>query len=1087
MIPTLHINLLGGFQLFSGETPVRDIEIPRLQSLLAYLLLHSGVPQSRTHLAFMFWPDSTESQAHTNLRNIMHKLRQAVPNADAFFHIDRQTLSWKPSTQDAPWTLDVLDFERAIGEAEQTRDAAAASRALARAVKMYRGDLLPGCYDEWLLSERDRLRQAFLKALERLVDLQEQERDYDAAIDTAQHLLRHDPLREATYRRLIRLYATGGDRAAALRIYHSCSTVLERELAAQPSKATREIYERLLRTEGPSEERELSHPTLVAAAPLVGRQHEWAQLLAAWRHASSGRPHFFLLSGEAGIGKTRLAEELLTWVERQGIATAMARCYATEGELAYAPLTAWLRSDALQKGLLSLADVWLTEVARLLPNLLVDKPGLPPPGPLTESWQRQRFFEALAHAILQSSQPLLLLLDDVQWCDRETLEWLPYLLRFDQKASLLLVGTERLEEMTTGHPFVSLSLSLRREGLLTEVTLDPLNADETAYLAAHLTGEHLDPAVITALYQETEGNPLFVVETVRAGAVEKVKTGQLSPEDSHVRPGALLPPTVQVVISSRLAQLSPAAREVMGMSAVIGRAFTFDVLARASSMDEDTLVPGLDELWQRRIVREQGSEAYDFSHDKLREQAYASLSAARRRLLHRRVGEALVSLHANDADTLDALSGQIATHYEQAGVVEQAILYYERAAGVAQQVYANTDALVAYRRILRLLEQLPLSESKREWRQEMAARCDECIGDILTLTGEFEAARDAYQNALTQAPEQDRVRRAGLQRKIAKSWELQLRFEEALHAYSTAETALGQEPAASAVEWWQEWIELQDKKMDLYGMLAQMGKMAELLEKMRPIVQQYGTPMQRAEFFISWALTASRLDRFRVSEKILDEARAGLAAYEALGDPVKIGWSHLSLGNLFQFHDNLTGAEGQVREALALGERTGDALLHMRSLSTLALVYRKRGQVEDVRRAASQALARAVAMDQPISVCLNKANLAWVAWREGMLSEAWEYGRAALAEWQSLPTANYAYYSLWTALFPLIDIAVTQDRLSEAVDYARKLLVHEQQALPDELTKTLEEAMEAWDSNQPDVVRTILQQTIMVAQKRGYL
>ena len=352
----------------------------------------------------------------------------------------------------------------------------------------------------------------------------------------------------------------------------------------------------------------------------------------------------------------------------------------------------------MQRGLLSLADVWLTEVARLLPNLIVEKPGLPPPGPLTESWQRQRFFESLAHATLQSNQPLLLLLDDVQWCDRETLEWLHYLLRFDPKAPLLLVGTERLEEITTGHPLASLSLSLRREGLLTEVILDPLNANETAYLAAHLIGEHLDRAVITALYQETEGNPLFVVETVRAGAVEKVKTGQHSLEDSHVRPGALLPPTVQVVISSRLAQLSPAAREVMGLAAVIGRAFTFDVLALASSMDEDTLVLGLDELWQRRIVREQGSDAYDFSHDKLREQAYASLSAARRRLLHRRVGEALISLYANDTDTLDTFSGQIATHFEQSGAIEQAIEYYVRAAEVGQRVYANTEALVAYRR-----------------------------------------------------------------------------------------------------------------------------------------------------------------------------------------------------------------------------------------------------------------------------------------------------------------------------------------------------------------------------------------------------
>ncbi len=1083
MIPTLHIQLLGGFQLFSGETPVSDIEIPRVQSLLAYLLLHSGTPQSRSRLAYLFWPDSTESQAHTNLRNVVHKLRQALPNADAFLQIDRQTLCWKRTTQDAPWTLDALDFEKAIGEAEQARDVAAERQALGRAIKLYRGDLLPGCYDEWILTERDRLRQEFLKALERLADLQEQERDYDAAIDTAQHLLRHDSLREATYRHLMRLYATSGDRAAALRIYHTCSTVLERELAAQPSKATRESYERLLSNEDPSGERELSHPTFMAAAPLVGRQHEWAQLLAAWRTASSGRPHFFLLCGEAGIGKTRLAEELLTWVERQGIASAMTRCYATEEGLAYAPVAAWLRSGALQRGLLALADVWLTEVARLLPNLLVDKPGLPPIGPLTESWQRQRFFEALARATLQSSQPLLLLLDDVQWCDRETLEWLHYLLRFDQKAPLLLVGTERLEEMTTGHPFMLLSLGLRREGLLTEVTLDALDADETAYLAAHLTGEHLDPTVITALYQETEGNPLFVVETVRAGAVEKVKTGQLSLENSHARPGALLPPTVQLVISSRLAQLSPAAREVVGLAAVIGRAFTFEVLARASSMAEDTLVLGLDELWQRRIVREQGSDAYDFSHDKLREQAYTSLSAARRRLLHRRVGDALVSLPANDADTLDALSGQIAAHYEQAGAVEQAILYYERAAEVAQRIYANTEALVTYRRVLHLLEQATLREDKREWRQVIAARCDECIGDILTLTGEFEAARDTFQSALTRVPEQDRVRRAGLQRKIAKTWELQYHYEEALRAYSAAETALGLEPVASDVEWWQEWIELQDKKMDMYDLISQVDKAIEILEKIRPIVQQYGTPMQRAEFFISSALTSSVLKRFRVSEEILDEGRAGLAAYEALEDPVKIGWSHLSLGYLYQFQDNLIEAERQVSEALRLGERTGDALLHMRSLSWLALIYRKRGQVEEVRRAASQALAMATTVHQPVFIGLNKAQLAWVSWLEGNLSEAWAQGQAAIAEWQSDPVT----YTQWTAILPLLDIALSQDRLSEAVTYARILLTPEQQLLPDVLTATLEAAIRTWEDDQPDAARTCLQQTIKAAQETGYL
>src|SRR6266480_6485836 len=140
MIPTLHINLLGGFRLVSGETSVNGTDLPRLQSLLAYLLLHSGVPQSRSHLAFLFWPDSTDSQAHANLRNVIHKLRQALPNADTFLQADRQTLHWKQNTQDTPWILDVLDFKTAIAHADQARDAGAASQALMKAVKLYQGD-----------------------------------------------------------------------------------------------------------------------------------------------------------------------------------------------------------------------------------------------------------------------------------------------------------------------------------------------------------------------------------------------------------------------------------------------------------------------------------------------------------------------------------------------------------------------------------------------------------------------------------------------------------------------------------------------------------------------------------------------------------------------------------------------------------------------------------------------------------------------------------------------------------------------------------------------------------------------------------
>jgi DNA-binding SARP family transcriptional activator len=222
MIPPLRIRLLGEFLLVSGETPVASVDLPRLQSLLAYLVMHRAAPQSRAHLAFLLWPDSTDAQAHTNLRNLVYKLRQAVPDIDAFLSADRQTLCWQPGTQDATWALDVLDFETAIAQADHATEMSTARRALEKAVDVYRGDLLPSCYDEWILPERDRLRQAFLKALEQLIGLQEQERDYAAAIGSAQRLLRHDPLHEATYRQLMRLHVVNGDRAAALRTYHNC-------------------------------------------------------------------------------------------------------------------------------------------------------------------------------------------------------------------------------------------------------------------------------------------------------------------------------------------------------------------------------------------------------------------------------------------------------------------------------------------------------------------------------------------------------------------------------------------------------------------------------------------------------------------------------------------------------------------------------------------------------------------------------------------------------------------------------------------------------------------------------------------------
>jgi predicted ATPase len=389
-----------------------------------------------------------------------------------------------------------------------------------------------------------------------------------------------------------------------------------------------------------------------------------------------------LIAGEAGVGKTRLAEELVEWTDRQGISTAVARCYDTEGELAYAPVASWLRGLDLPP----LEPVWRAEIARILPEITADLADASPPGPLTESWQRRRFFEALARAVLGADQPLLLVIDALQWCDGETLDWLHYLLRFDARASVLVVGTYRPGEVQEDGVLSSLLHQLRQDEALTEIELSRLSKAETAVLAENVADRGLDSTLIDCLYKETEGNPLFIVETVRAGLPDEVLE---SPSGGFVCVPRPLPSRMKDALLARVEQLSPTARGLAELAATIGREFTFDVLEEATDGGEGALVRGLDELWQHRIVRERDGDAYDFTHDKLREVIYAGLSEARRRMLHRHVARALETVYADD---LDPVAARLASHCERAHEHQEAVRYYRRAAEVAEGMQALKEA-----------------------------------------------------------------------------------------------------------------------------------------------------------------------------------------------------------------------------------------------------------------------------------------------------------------------------------------------------------------------------------------------------------
>lgn len=693
MQPVLQVRLLGDFDVRVGSTPLGSLDSGRAASLLAYLALHRDAPQPRQALAFRLWPDSTEAQALTNLRHVLHTLRRALPEAERFLDARARTLQWR--TEAECW-IDVAAFDAALALAD-TAQGDSAVAALREAVALYRGELLAGSYDEWLQDERDRLRRRYLATLERLVAALEARGDHADALGYAERLLREDPLREDTYRALMRLHDARGDRAKALHAYHACAATLDRELGVQPSSATRAVYEALLRPET-DQPPAVEAPTHAATWPLVGRAAEWTRLTSVWRAAESGHAHLVLVTGEAGVGKTRLVDELRAWCAHRGAHTAMARSYAAEGALAYAPLVEWLRSETFAPSVTRLDRARQAMLARLLPELRARTPDLPETELLPDASVRHQLFDAAAEAILAANAPVLLVADDLQWCDRETLQFLHYLLRTRPTARLLVAATVRREELDPHDAVHELVTALRTVGRCSEIALDRLTPEESAILAERVGGSPVLTDGGARLHDETGGNPLFVIEAVRAGWTPA--TG-----------GAWTTPRVQAVIESRLAQLSPTARDLLGVAAAVGREFTAQVLAAASDCDDAGLVRALDELWRRGIVHERGADSYDFSHDKIREVTYEALSPVARRQHHLRLATELERLHADDPGTVAA---QVAAHYDRAGVAETAVAWYERAALMSQQLGANNEAIRLLERALALLASRPDSAERRE-------------------------------------------------------------------------------------------------------------------------------------------------------------------------------------------------------------------------------------------------------------------------------------------------------------------------------------------------------------------------------------
>ena len=686
----LHIGLLGEQTIRDDDEGVVRTRSSRALALVAFLVVNADVPQGRQRMAGLFWPDSTDAQALTNLRRELHHLRQVLGDRSGPV-VTSAGLGWRdhPDVR-----VDARQFSVERRSALAATDDDGVLRHGLRALAEYRGELLPGHYDDWVLDARSELEQHCVELCDLVGAAQVRTGDLAGAIESARRRISIRPLEEVGYRTLMQLQADAGDRAAAVSTYHRCASVLERELGVAPHRTTQQALQRLLSHSEPAGTERIAVPSgagrpVMTRGGLVGRVRELGVLGEKWAAAAAGAPALVVISGAPGVGKTRLVSELVALATQQGAVVASSRCFGTTGRLTLAPVADWLRHPAVRAARAHLEPVWGAEVDRLLPSGDVRVDRTVAPRAFEDAWQRHRFLEGLARALLGVGRPVLLTLDNIQWCDQETLAFLTFVLGLGPDVPVLVAATLRTDASADHREVTDWLLGMRSGGSLTELVLDPFDAAETARLAADVSGAPLGAEDVDLLQATTGGFPLYVVEAVRT----MVDVGRTS-----------LPlGDLTAVLANRLEQASDAAREVAELAAAVGADFTLDLLTEASDLPPDVVVQGVDELWRRRIIREL-PDGYDFSHDMLRESAYGLISPPRRWLLHRRVAQALELLHPDD---LDRVSAQLAAQYARGGRPDRAVTYYRRAADVASAVFAHAEAVRLHGEALSIIASMP--------------------------------------------------------------------------------------------------------------------------------------------------------------------------------------------------------------------------------------------------------------------------------------------------------------------------------------------------------------------------------------------
>jgi DNA-binding SARP family transcriptional activator len=741
---SVRVRLLGGFEAWREDVPLRGFESQKVRALFVYLLCHRGRSFSRDHLAGLLWPDRDPEAARHTLRQAVYNLRSAFTGSGTAAPIVSSDAGLQINPAADLW-IDVEAFEEAVrrGKGGDAVD----PYHLTAAVQLYRGELLAGffvkeseLFEEWLLGEQERLREAAIDVLRTLVDTYRRRGEYRFGLFYARRLVALEPLSEEACRDLMRMSLLAGRRSRALAEYEKLCGLLKNELGVEPLKETRNLYESIL-LEGPDEvEIEGDAEPIGPLIPLVGRGQALASLLADWEQVRNGRCRFTLVAGEPGSGKTRMIKSFLDAATSQGRAIVLkGRGDDLGAPVPYRPLVEALtgalhdEGGAGERALAQAPLPVLSDLSLLCPLLRELRPDTPVPEPLTDAAGRHRLFEAVATflSLLASSEPLILFMDDLHRADPDSLSLLKHLADRLAGEPVWIVAVchsgqeEPLRSLLAGPDGArGIALGTARG---TEIVLGRLPAAALHEIAESLVAEEQAVELSRFLLARSSGLALEVAEIVNflwdeglLAPAERTSWRLTGPLAGRELPGD---GSIADLILHRVRRLPSSTRRLATLAAVAGPSFDFALLEHAGEEHVVVVEVGLELLLRRWLLRQRLSHwesgrrrrditlwaegmrrgRFEFAHRQIRSALVNAVDPRRRQILHAQVAAALEAL---PGDTKDRSSEALAHHWAAAGEPGKALSHLEQVLRNARALQADATAVHYFQQALDLLGRL---------------------------------------------------------------------------------------------------------------------------------------------------------------------------------------------------------------------------------------------------------------------------------------------------------------------------------------------------------------------------------------------